>query len=268
MEIIKNESDISNLRENNVVGNPSLSNINIRFEGTGNILYCENNVKISNSSIVFGGNNSLIYLSSTSSIYSLNLQIFQDSLFFIGRDNNLNSPFNINIQEHQNLIIGDECIIGSGTTIRTSDAHVIYDSVSKKRINPSASVLIGDHVWLGHQSYISKGVHIGSGSIIDNNSYVSSYYKLKSNKLYGGNPINILRDDVFFTRDYVGNFKKDYSSSVDEYNSRIYLYSSKNGETLEFEKVNQMLSEFNVSEKLDFINKLFIQNKKHDRFSI
>ena len=41
-------------------------------------------------------------------------------------------PININVQEHQNLIIGDEGIIGSGTNIRTSDAHIVYDINTKK----------------------------------------------------------------------------------------------------------------------------------------
>ena len=265
MEYVTKIEDISSLKENRLTGNPQLSNSKVTFQGSGNVLYCENNVKLVNCSIFFGGNNSLIYLSSTNSDYSFNLHIFQNSVVFIGRDNNLTPPININVQEHQNLIIGDEGILGSGTNIRTSDAHIIYDSNTKKRINHSGSVLIGDHVWLGHLSYVSKGVKIGSGTIIDNYSYVPSNIVLESNNLYGGNPVKLLEKDIFFTKDYVGNFENEYSDNVNEYVSGIYLYSQKSSETLDFGKVDSLLSNFKVEEKLDFIQKLFIQNKKHNR---
>lgn len=268
MESVTKIEEISSLKENRITGNPQLSNSKITFQGSGNVLYCENNVNLVNSSILFGGNDSLIYLSSTNSNYSFNLHIFQNSVVFIGRDNNLTPPININVQEHQNLIIGDGGIIGSGTNIRTSDAHIIYDAETKKRINHSGSVLIGDHVWLGHLSYISKGVQIGSGTIIDNYSYVVSNSKLKSNNWYGGNPTKLLRENVFFTKDYVANFEEEYSDSVDEYNSRIHIYSFANGESLDFYKIDSILSKFSIEQKLDFIQKLFIQNKKHNRFSI
>lgn len=268
METVRNIDDFSSLKENRITGYPTMSNSKITFQGSGNVLYCENNVNLVNCSILFGGSNSLIYLSSTNSNYSFNLHIFQNSVVFIGRDNNLTPPININVQEHQNLIIGDEGIIGSGTNIRTSDAHIIYDINTKKRINHSGSVLIGDHVWLGHLSYVSKGVNIGSGAVVDNYSYVPSNFTLESNNLYGGNPVNLLEKGIFFTKDYVGNFEKEYSDNVDEYVSGIYVYSPKSGETLDFNKVSSLLSNFKVEEKLDFIEKLFIRNKKHDRFSI
>ena len=268
METVTNIDDFSSLKENRITGNPTMSNSKITFNGSGNVLFCENNVNLVNCSILFGGNDSLIYLSSTNGDYSFNLHIFQNSVVFIGRDNNLTPPININVQEHQNLIIGDGGIIGSGTNIRTSDAHIIYDVKTKKRVNHSGSVLIGDHVWLGHLSYVSRGVKIGSGAIIDNYSYVSPNFILRSNNLYGGNPVNLINEGVFFTKDYVGNFEKEYSDNVDEYVSGIYLYSPNSGETLDFNKVDLTLSNFKVDEKLDFIQKLFIQNKKHDRFSI
>ena len=54
----------------------------------------------------------------------------------------------------------------------------------------------------------------------------------------------------------------------DTYSSRIFLYDNVEGETLDVEKVDNLMSRFNIDEKLDFIQKLFIQNKRHNRFSI
>lgn len=268
MESLNNINDISSLNDNKVIGNPNLQNSNIVFNGSGNILYCENNVDLVNSHINFEGNNSLIYLSSTGYNYVLNIQIFHDSVIYFGKDNNITSNLIINVQEHQNVIIGDNCIFGPNVVIRTADAHIIYDMHSKKRINFSSSILIGDHVWIGHQSYICKGAFIGSGAIISNNSHVPSNSLIQSNTLYEGNPVNIIKKNVFFTKEHVGPFTSENSQDFDEYCSRIYLFEESPNETLNFNKINELLFNFDIYEKIEFIQKLFIQNKKHNRFSI
>ena len=268
MEEVTNNEQILSLNYNKIIGNPILEYSNIRFVGKNNILFCENNVKLGNCNILFKGNNSLIYLSSSQSTYSLNMQVVHDSVVFIGKNNDLIPPISINVQEHQNLIIGDDCSIGSNTNIRTGDAHIIYDRESKTRLNMGSSVVIGDHVWLGHQIYVDKGVTIGSGAVVENNSHIPSNATLKSNAIYSGNPVNLIRNDVFFTKDYVANFTKEDSKDFNTYSSRIFLYDNVPGETLDIKKVDRLLSNFDVDEKLDFIQKLFIQNKKHNRFFV
>ena len=268
MESIKDINDCSSLIDNKVIGNPKLINSTVSFTGKNNILFCEDNINIVNSLIQFHGDNSVVYLCYTKSNYALDLNVFQNSLIYVGRDNKLSPTIHINVQEHQNLIIGDDCIIGSNCNIRTSDAHIIYDSNTKQRVNNSASVFIGDHVWLAHQVYIEMGVCIGSGAILNNNSHAYKYSLLKSNHLYMGNPVKIVRKDVFFTKDYTGNFKEEDTLNVNDYASRIFLFSEIPGETLDLNKINQMLSKLKKKKKIDFIQKLFIQNKTHDRFSI
>ena len=268
METVGNNDEIQKLSNNKIIGNPNLVNSNISFNGNNNILYCESNVNIVNSSIRFIGDNSLIYLSSNKNNYPLNIQIFQSSVIYMGKNNTLSATVNMDIQEHQNLIIGDECIIGSNTTFKTSDGHLIYDSESKIRINPSKSIFIGDHVWIGHQSYICKGAILGSGLILDNNSHVGSNFLLKSNNLYSGNPVSLTKANVFFIENYVGNFTKDETNMFNDYKSNVFLYSNTPNETLDLARIDELLSNFSINEKINFIQKLFIQNKKHNRFSM
>lgn len=268
MEIVRNNDEISSLNDNKINGAPKIENSKISFAGINNILFCENNVNLIHCTIFFKGNNSLVYLSSSKGKYSCNLHVANDSVVYIGKNNDLTPPINLNVQEHQNLIIGDDCSIGSNTNIRTSDAHIIYDESTKKRLNNGSSVFIGDHVWLGHQTYVERGSIIGSGAVVENNSHVSVDSILKSNSLYQGNPINLVKKGVFFTKDYAPKFTKQDSDAFDTYNSRIFLYDDVAGETLDIKKVDELLSQFDVREKLDFIQKLFIQNKKHNRFSI
>lgn len=268
METVSNNNEFSSLKHNVVVGNPNLINTNISFNGKNNVLYCEKDINIVNSSIRFIGDNSLIYLSKNKNNYPINIQIFQSSVLYMGKDNTMSATINMDIQEHQNIIIGDDCIMGSNTTFKTSDGHLIYDINSKQRINHSKSILIGDHVWIGHQAYICKGAIIGSGAIVDNNSHVGSNNILKSNKLYSGNPISLVKDNVFFINNYVGNFTNEDTISFNDYKSNVFIYDVVNNESLDFFRIDEILSSLNINEKIEFIQKLFIHNKKHNRFSI
>ena len=147
MESVINVNQIENLEQNTFVGKPEFVNSSVTFRGKGNLFFCERDVKLVNSSIHFEGSNSLVYLSSTpDSQYPLNLQVFQDSVIYFGRESHMTAPVNVNVQEHQNLIIGNDCNLGSGTNIRTAFAYPIYSSKTKQRVNYPGSVLIGDHL--------------------------------------------------------------------------------------------------------------------------
>lgn len=268
MEIVNSLEAIKNLKENKIKGSPNISNTTITFKGKNNILYCENNVNIINSTISFEGNNSLIYLSSSKHNYPVILILNSNSTIFIGKDNVIYSPFNVGVQEYQNLIIGDDGIISSGVNIRTSDAHGVFSCESKKRINFSESVLIGDHVWLGHLAYISKGVSIGSGSVIGNSSFLHSSCKVPSNCYMLGNPATIVKKGVFFTKEFVGRYNNEDTLNCSFYKSNVFIYELVNKETLSFNQIDEILKSLNVEERLEFIIKLFVKNKRKNRFSI
>ena len=269
MESVKSIEDIENLKDNRVVGSPEISNSNISFKGFNNVLYCEGNVKIVNANFAFEGNNSIVYLSSSKdSQYSFNLIIYNNSTFFIGRENNMSYPININIQENQNVIIGAECSISSGVNIRTSDIHPIYDNDSKQRINHARSVFIGDHVWIGHLAYISRGVKIGSGAIVENYSFIPHNAKVFSNNLVVGNPAMVERRDVFYIKDFLGYHKAEDSINSKDYKSDVFIYEVDSQETLDLDKIDQILNDLTVDDRLDFIQKLFVRNKRRNRFTI
>ena len=269
MESIRSNEDIINLKKNRIEGMPEISNSNINFKGENNLLYCEGNVKIINSNFSFEGNNSVVYLSYARDYqYSINLIIYNDSTFFIGRENNLSSPININIQENQNVIIGADCSISSGVNIRTADIHPIYDNQTFGRVNHASSVFIGDHVWIGHLAYISRGAKIGSGSIIENYSFVPHNAKIPSNSIVVGNPARIERKDVFYVKDFLGYHRAEDSLKTKEYKSDVFIYDFVNQETLDINKIDQILKSLSVDERLEFIQKLFIKNKRKNRFTI
>ena len=269
LESVKSFNDINNLKDNNIVGNPEIINSVITFKGNNNLLICEKDVKLIGANIHFEANNSIIYLSSTNSChYSFNALIYNNCTLFIGKNNNIGSAVNFNIMENQNIIIGDDGIIGSGVSIRTADSFPMYDGKTKKRINFANSVFIGDHVLLNHLSYVSKGVKIGSGSIIDNDSFIPQDEVISSNLFCTGNPVKVTRENVFFTMEYVGFNKIEDSLASKDYKSNIFIFEFKNNETLDLNKIDKILKELDVEQRQEFIVKLFVNNKRKNRFFI
>jgi len=269
MESVKNTKDIEKLEDNKVIGNPELVNSVIHFSGKNNILYCENDVKLNTAKIHFKGSNSIIYLSSSKkSQYPLNVFIYNNSTLFIGRNNRISANLTIYVQEKHNVIIGNDGIIEKGVNIKTSDSYPIYDVDSKQRVNFSGSVFIGDHVWLSHLSYISRGVKIGSGAIIGNYAYVPPNFLVFSNSYLIGNPANIIQEDVFFTKDYLGPYKTEDSVNSSTYRSDVFIYDFVEKETLSMDELDEILESLNIEQRLEFIKKLFANNVRKNRFSI
>lgn len=83
-----------------------------------------------------------------------------------------------------------------GIWIRNADPHLIYDINTKKRINNTKSIFIGDHVWLGQSVIILKGTQIASGSIVGAMGLVSETM-IPSNECWGGVSAKRIRGGVF-----------------------------------------------------------------------
>ncbi|ADC46918.1 acetyltransferase [Methanobrevibacter ruminantium M1] len=265
MEFIKYKSQFEKMIDNKIIGMPELIDSNISFKGKNNILCC-NNIKLENIDIDFNGNNSVIFLGSNLGVNS-HLTIFNNSTLFLGKNNTCGSSISISVAENQNLIIGDNCIVESDVKIRTSDNYPIYN-YENSRINHSNSVFIGDNVLLGESSFISRGVKIGSGSIISPCSFLPPLFKAFSNSYVLGNPGRILKEDVYFVNDSINDYtiEEIKNSSINENESGLFDFVEK--ETLSLDKIDNILKKFNSEDSLDFIQKLFLQNKHKNRFFI
>lgn len=268
METVKNPEDIKNLKENKVIGEITLEKSEIKFYGVNNIFYCDSGIKLKNSNINFVGNNSIVYLSYTDKDYVLEVYVRHDSTIFIGKNNELGAPFKINVQESQNLIIGEDNVIGNDVFVRTIDTYPIYDMNTKERINYSESVFIGDHVWIDHFTYISRGVKIGSGAIVGVRSFIHPYATVYSNTYVMGNPVVTVEKDVFFTKNFVGVFTAEDTEINSVYNTDLFIYDFVRNETLAMENIDKILKSLPVEDRLEFIQKLFVRNKRKNRFSI
>jgi acetyltransferase-like isoleucine patch superfamily enzyme len=267
MEFIIHVEQFEKMIDNKIIGKPKLVNTKLNFRGKNNILVCDNNVELNNVVLDFNGNNSIVYLGSDLS-NDFKLLIYNNSTVYMGKDIKFGVSVNLKALESHNIIIGDNCVIGDNVNIVTSEGYSIHDTNSKKRINFSNSVYIGDHVFLGDYAYVSNGVNIGSGAIVSNMSFIPPGFKLHSNTISSGNPIKTLRENVFFTNDYLGPYSIKESYDSREYISDVFIFNFANGETLSPKELEKVLLKLDVESRLDFIQKLFVRNKRKNRFFI
>lgn len=112
------------------------------------------------------------------------------------------------VQEGADLTIGSDCLISRDVEIRTSDAHSLVDMESGKRVNPAQPVAIGDHVWIGARSFISKGASIPDKSVVGAMSFVNKHFEGEGH-LLAGVPARIVRSGITWHRERRRRFDRD-----------------------------------------------------------
>ena len=110
-----------------------------------------------------------------------------DSLFIVSRDN-------------KKIEIGNNCLFSKNITIRNNDGHTITDKNTKKILNPSKDVYIGNNVWIGTNSVILKGAHISSNSVVGALSLVNKKFS-EENIIIAGNPAKKIRGNILWYKD-------------------------------------------------------------------
>lgn len=117
----------------------------------------------------------------------------ENAKFSIGENSFIS--VNSRITCSKEIIIGDDCAISWNVQIMDTDIHNIVTNGEKN--SETKSVRIGNHVWIGTQAIILKGVTIGDGAIVSAGAIVTK--DVQSKCLVGGNPAKIIRENVEWT---------------------------------------------------------------------
>lgn len=103
------------------------------------------------------------------------------------------------IECNSEIIVGEDCMFSWGIEIRTSDWHSIFDNTTNERINPQKSVNIKDHVWIGSNVTILKGVIVETDSVIGSHSIVTK--TVPCNSIVAGNPAKLIKSNIRWGRE-------------------------------------------------------------------
>ena len=103
---------------------------------------------------------------------------------------NFFANYNCTILDVAKVTIGDNCFMAPNVAIYTA-GHPIYPDVRSAMWEYGKQVTIGDNVWIGGNTVICPGVHIGSNVIIGAGSVVTK--DIPDWAVAAGNPCKVLR---------------------------------------------------------------------------
>lgn len=167
----------------------------IQIRGNNNQIVIEDGAALLNTTVRITGNNCTVVLKEH--CYVIEAEIFVENnnckaeigeKTFVGRDTHIACS-----EDNSELIIGRDGMISSYCQVRTGDSHSVTD-LEGNRINPAASVYIGDHCWLGEGSKVMKGVTLSKDTVVSTGAIVTKSFG--SNVLLGGMPAKVLKENI------------------------------------------------------------------------
>lgn len=202
--------------------NANVNNAHIQLQGDRNNVSFEA-ISLNNTYMQISGNNNILNIGSGCDIAELEIRIFGNNheitlgdlihvtgkLSFWCDDNNNKiiignySTFgivNFAIAEpNTEIVLGRDCMVANGVSIKNSDFHSIIDLDSGKKINKSGDIRIGHHVWIAENSHILKNANIGDNSIIALGTIVTK--DVPNNCIVAGNPGKVIKTNIDWLRE-------------------------------------------------------------------
>lgn len=198
---------------------PDIDGLNITFLGKNNRCFIyEPITEFVNCNICFVGNNGYFEIKGINNhnfkITNLNIRIGSDNKIIVGNNFSCNGAnINVDVETDIKLYIGNDVMFSYGIEIRTTDAHCIIDTEGHP-INHAKDIIIGNHVWIAQNVFLSKGAIIPDNSIVGACSFVNKAFN-KTNTIIAGNPAKICKEGVNWLRCSVQKYLKDKEVTSD-----------------------------------------------------
>jgi len=112
---------------------------------------------------------------------------------------NFFANYNCTILDVAKVKIGDNCQLAPNVAIYTA-GHPVHPEIRNTMYEYGIEVVIGDNVWIGGNSVICPGVHIGSNTVIGAGSVVTK--DIPDWCIAAGNPCRVIRPITDADRKY------------------------------------------------------------------
>lgn len=195
--VIKN---IKVLLKNNIRFNGAfLKNVKLNVKGNNNTIIILNQSRVRNTEINMWGNNGQIIIGSKCLLKNSNLWLEDNkSSITIGENTTFEQVHIAALENYRKVTIGTDCMFSRGIEIRTGDSHAIINSFTGEKINEAKDIMIGNHVWIGANATILKGVKIEDNSVIGIGSIVTA--NVRNNVIVAGVPAREIKQDINWSR--------------------------------------------------------------------
>ena len=181
-----------------VVNPPQIPGVNIRMIGSNNTITIYEPFHFDNVTFILSGDITVIInknctfgkgclIKKTKSASPNKLIIGED--FFCGP----NCTFDLTFAG--DIIIEDGVKWSWNIYLKSDDTHAVFDTTSKKCLNPSDAIMIGKNVWIGMNVTILKNSVIKENSIIGACSVITKKFD-EGNVVIAGNPAQIRKTNV------------------------------------------------------------------------
>lgn len=180
---------------------------NVRFDimGDDNLIEIEKGSKLSGVTIYMRGHHHHLKIASGASIGGGECWFEDDHcLIEIQSKATIESAHLAVTEPGKKICIGEDCMLATNIQIRTGDSHSIIDIDTGKRLNPPGDVVLHNHVWIGANAVVLKGVTIGSNSIIATNSLVTK--DIPEDVVAAGQPAKVIKSGVSWLRDRINDY--------------------------------------------------------------
>lgn len=178
------------------IGLSLLKGCRIVNQGVNNKIIIGDYSRVQNCSVVVSGSNNTILIGDHCFCKQATFCIEDDNnMIEIGDRTSLCGTIQLAAIEGTSIKIGKECLFSSGIDIRTGDSHSLIQQDTGKRINPSASVEISDHVWCGANVTILKGTYVANNCMIGATSLLCKRYD-KPHCVVAGLPAKEVKEEI------------------------------------------------------------------------
>ena len=120
----------------------------------------------------------------------INPPFYCDYGFNIEVGRNFFANYNCTIIDVAKVKIGDYCFMAPNVAIYTA-GHPVYPDTRNSAFEYGKEVIIGDNVWLGGNTVVCPGVHIGNNVVIGAGSVVTK--DIPDWSVAAGNPCRVIR---------------------------------------------------------------------------
>lgn len=169
--------------------------------GENNKVILSPGVSLVDCSIYVCGSNNTISVSENCKLNNVKFWLEDcENEITIGKDTTTSGECEFAVIEGTKINIGEDCMFSSKIRLSTGDSHSIISD--GRRINPSADISIGNHVWVGTQVNVLKGSKINDNSIVGACALVTSEFN-ECGVVVAGVPAKIVKNNIDWKRERI-----------------------------------------------------------------